>query len=290
MHAKKRMLVTGADGLLGREIVELFREEYDLRAADVGDFDVTSPADCGRAIGGFLPDIVIHCAAYTAVDKAESEEERAFAVNRGGTGNVARECRKAGALIVTFGTDYVFDGASDSPYEEGAAVSPLSAYGRSKLAAEEAARAETAEHLIVRSQWLYGPHGRNFVFAILDKARRGEPLRVVSDQKGCPTYARDLAAAVKRLLDAGARGTFHFSNEGEATWHEFAAFVLARAFTGAVSLEPARASELAYPARRPAYSVLSKEKYRKFTGDIPRRWEDAVQEFLKIISKGRVDR
>lgn len=284
------MLITGANGLLGREIADLFREEYDLRATDESECDVTSPEDCGRAIGGFLPGIVIHCAAYTAVDKAESEEERAIAVNRGGTRNVARECRKTGAFLVTFGTDYIFDGSSGRPYEEGDPASPLSAYGRSKLAAEEAVIAEAADHLIVRSQWLYGPHGRNFVFAILDKAMRGEPLRVVSDQKGCPTYARDLAAAVKRLLDAGARGTFHFSNGGEATWHEFAAFVLARACPGAVSIEPVSASELAYPARRPAYSVLSKEKYRRFTGDAPRRWEDAASEFLENTLKGRIDR
>ncbi len=290
MERKRRMLVTGANGLLGREIADLFREEYDLRATDVSECDVTNPDDCGSAIGGFKPEVVVHCAAYTAVDRAESEEERAFAVNRGGTRNVARECRKTGALLVTFGSDYIFDGESDRPYEEGDAARPLSAYGRSKLAAEDAAIAETADHLIVRSQWLYGPHGRNFVFAILDKARRGEPLRVVSDQKGCPTYARDLAASVKRLLDAGARGTFHFSNGGEATWHEFAAFVLACARPGAASLEPVLSSELAYPARRPAYSVLGKEKYRRLTGDVPRRWEDAASEFLKNAFKGRVER
>jgi dTDP-4-dehydrorhamnose reductase len=288
MAPKPRMLVTGANGLLGREIADLFREEYELRATDVGECDVTIPGDCGRAIGGFRPRVVVHCAAYTAVDKAETDRDRAFAVNRDGTANVARKCREHGAFLVTFGTDYVFDGASRRPYEEEDAASPLSVYGRSKQAAEEALRAETPEHLLVRSQWLYGPHGRNFVFAILDKARRGEPLRVVSDQKGCPTYARDLAAAVRRLLHAGAGGTFHFSNEGEATWHEFAAFVLARACPGPVSLAPAPASELGYPAPRPAYSVLSKEKYRRFTGDTPRRWEDAVSEFLKNTLKGRI--
>jgi dTDP-4-dehydrorhamnose reductase len=288
MGRKPRMLVTGANGLLGREIVDLFGKEYELHATDVSECDVTIPDDCERAIGGFRPGVVVHCAAYTAVDKAESEEERAFAVNRDGTGNVARKCREHGAFLVAFGSDYVFDGASRRPYAEDDDASPLSAYGRSKRAAEEALRAETPEHLLIRSQWLYGPHGRNFVFAILDKARRGEPLRVVSDQKGCPTYVRDLAAAVKRLLDAGARGTFHFSNEGEATWHEFAAFVLARACPGPVSLAPVPASELAYPAPRPAYSVLSKEKYRSFTGDTPRRWEDAVSEFLKNTFKGRV--
>lgn len=280
------MLITGANGLLGREMVDLFDGEYEVRATDESECDVTSRGDCRRAIGDFRPGIVVHCAAYTAVDRAEAEELKAFDVNRGGTRNVARACRESGALPVTFGSDYIFDGSSARPYAEHDAAHPLSAYGRSKWAAEEALREEAPDHLLIRSQWLYGPHGRNFVFAILEKARRGEPLRVVSDQKGCPTYARDLAGATKRLLDAGARGTFHFSNAGEATWHEFAAFVLKHACPAPVSLAPALSAELSYPAPRPAYSVLSKEKYRRATGDSPRRWEDAALEFLKTSCKG----
>jgi dTDP-4-dehydrorhamnose reductase len=275
------MLITGANGLLGRELFDLFRKEHEVRATDEKECDVTSPVECRRVLGEFRPHVVLHCAAYTAVDRAEAEEARALAVNRDGTRNVARECRGHGAFLVTYGSDYVFDGNSSRPYAEDDVARPLSAYGRSKWAAEEALRAELPGHLLIRSQWLYGAHGRNFVFAILDKARRGEPLRVVSDQKGCPTYARDLAAATKRLLDAGARGTFHFSNEGEATWYEFAAFLLALACPEPVPLAPVPAAELSYPAPRPAYSVLNKEKYRNVTGDTPRRWEDAVTEFLK---------
>lgn len=281
------MLITGANGLLGRELAERFREEYEVRATDETECDVTSPPACRMAVGGFRHGVVLHCAAYTAVDRAETEEERAMAVNRDGTRNVARACREHGALLVTFGTDYIFDGASGRPYAEEDPARPLSAYGRSKWAAEEALRAEAPDHLLVRSQWLYGPHGRNFVFAILEKAKRGEPLRVVSDQKGCPTYARDLAAATKRLLDAGARGTFHFSNEGEATWHDFASFVLARGCPGPVSLAPASTADLSYPAPRPAYSVLCKDKYRSVAGDAPRHWEAAAAEFLNDIREGR---
>ena len=283
---RRRMLITGADGLLGGEMIDLFRGEYDVRATDKGECDVTDPLDCRRTIGEFRPDIVVHCAAYTAVDRAESEEPSAFAVNRDGTRNVARECRARGALPVTFGSDYVFDGSSSLPYSEDDAARPLSAYGRSKWAAEEALRAESPDHLLVRSQWLYGPHGRNFAVAILEKAKRGEPLRVVSDQRGCPTYARDLAEATKRLLDVNARGTFHFSNAGDTTWYEFAAFLLAHAGREPVSLVPALSADLAYPAPRPAYSVLSKEKYRGATGDFPRRWEEAVLEYLKTAPEG----
>src|SRR5512134_2122388 len=282
----RRMLITGANGLLGGEVVDLFGKEREIFATDREELDVTDPAKCGRVIAELRPGTVVHCAAYTAVDRAESEQSKAIEINRDGTRNVARECRRSGALLVTFGTDYVFDGASSSPYAEDDAPRPLCAYGRSKWQAEEALRAESPDHLLIRSQWLYGPHGRNFVVAILERAKRGEPLRVVSDQRGCPTYARDLAEATTRLLDVDARGTFHFSNAGDATWYEFAAFLLAHAGPEPVSLVPALSAELAYPAPRPAYSVLSKEKYRGVTGDFPRRWEEAALEYLKTACEG----
>ncbi len=285
---RRRLLVTGAAGLLGREIADLFRADFDLAAVDLAECDVTRPEDVRRTIGGFRPDIVVHCAAYTAVDRAEAEEAGAMGVNADGTRNVARECRARGALLVTYGSDYVFDGTSTRPYVEDDAAHPLSAYGRSKWAAEEALRAEAPDHLLVRTQWLFGPHGRNFVFAILDRARRGEPLRVVSDQRGSPTYARDLAEATRRLVDAGARGTFHFSNEGETSWWEYAAFVLERACPEAVAPTPCRTADLAYPAPRPAYSVLSKEKYRRVTGVSPRPWRGAVLDFLGRTYEGGV--
>lgn len=282
------MLITGGAGLLGREIHDAFRSDYDVRAAGIRECDVTRPTDCRRAVGGFRPHVVVHCAGYTTVDKAESDEAAAFAVNAEGTRNVARECRAQGALLVAYGSDYVFDGTSDRPYAEDDAAHPLSAYGRSKWAAEEALRAETQNHILIRTQWLFGPHGRNFVFAVLDRARRGEPLRVVSDQRGSPTYARDLAEATRRLIDAGARGTVHFSNEGETTWYEYAAFIVGRACPEAVALTPARTADLGYPAPRPAYSVLSKEKYRRVTMVSPRPWQEAVLDFLSRIYEGGV--
>ncbi len=285
---KKRMLITGGAGLLGRDIDEEFRPHYEVSAVDIRECDITSPLECRRTIGGFRPHVVVHCAAYTAVDKAESEESRAMAVNAEGTRNVARECRARGALLVTYGSDYVFDGTASRPYVEEDAAHPLSAYGRSKWAAEEALRAEGPAHILIRTQWLFGAHGRNFVFAIVDRARRGEPLRVVSDQRGSPTYARDLAGATRRLIDAGARGTFHFSNEGETSWYEYAAYVLERACPENVALTPCRTADLEYPAPRPAYSVLSKDKYRRITGISPRPWRDAVLDFLARTYEGGV--
>jgi len=260
---------------------------YEVRETDLSELDVTNPAACREAVSGCLPEVVIHCAAYTAVDRAESEAEAAFAINEGGTRNVAVACRENGALLVTFGSDYVFDGTLDRPYREDDPVRPLSVYGKSKLAAEVALREADCDHLLVRTQWLYGPGGKNFILTILDKARAGATLKVASDQTGCPTCTKDLADAVLRLVEDGARGTVHFSNGGETTWYDLARFVLERREFPSVTLLPAATRDLPYPAPRPAYSVLSKEKYRGITGEPPRRWDDAVEEFLSSLPAGR---
>ncbi|MBE0604131.1 MAG: dTDP-4-dehydrorhamnose reductase [Deltaproteobacteria bacterium] len=284
----KRALITGGRGLLGKEVAKVFRRRgFEVRETDLSELDVTSPAACREAVSGYLPEVVIHCAAYTAVDRAESEAEAAFAVNEAGTRNVAVACRESGALMVTFGSDYVFDGTLDRPYREDDPVRPLSVYGKSKLAAEEALRESGCDHLLVRTQWLYGPGGKNFIQTILDKARQGATLKVASDQTGCPTLTKDLAEAVLRLVEAGARGTVHFSNEGETTWFYLARFVLKGEEFSSVPLLPAATRDLPYPAPRPAYSVLSKEKYRGITGESPRPWDEAVKEFLSSLPAGR---
>ena len=163
----ERVLVTGGLGLLGREIAEAFRDRSELRITDREECDVTSLPECRRETEEFHPEVVIHCAAYTAVDRAEAEPEAAYTVNAGGTGNMALACRERGILLVTFGTDYVFDGAMSRPYREEDPVRPLSSYGKSKLAAEEAIRKAGTDHLLVRTQWLYGAGGRNFILTIL---------------------------------------------------------------------------------------------------------------------------
>jgi dTDP-4-dehydrorhamnose reductase len=279
-----RLLITGGLGLLGKEIDAVFHGRAEVRATDREDWDVTDPAACRREVDGFRPDVVIHCAAWTAVDLAESEAEAARLLNVEGTRNVARACRERGALMVAFGTDYIFDGASSRPYREEDPANPLSVYGKTKWAAEQALREEGGDHLLVRTQWLFGPAGRNFIGTVLEKARRGDTLRVASDQVGCPTFSRDLAGAVRDLLDAGARGTVHFSSGGETSWFGLARYVLERCGLPAALLSPARTRELPYPAPRPAYGVLSKEKYRAITGGFPRPWEEAVGEYLELIA------
>jgi dTDP-4-dehydrorhamnose reductase len=278
-----RLLITGGLGLLGKEIDAVFHGRAEVRATDREDWDVTDPAACRREVDGFRPDVVIHCAAWTAVDRAESEAEAARLLNVEGTRNVARACRERGALMVTFGTDYIFDGASSRPYREEDPANPLSVYGKTKWAAEQALREEGGDHLLVRTQWLFGPAGRNFIRTVLEKARQGDTLRVASDQVGCPTFSRDLAGAVRDLLGAGARGTVHFSSEGETSWFGLARYVLERCGLAAALLSPARTRELPYPAPRPSYGVLSKEKYRAITGGSPRPWEEAVGEYLEMI-------
>ncbi|MCP2501597.1 MAG: dTDP-4-dehydrorhamnose reductase [Deltaproteobacteria bacterium] len=278
-----RLLITGGLGLLGREIARVFDGSAGIRTTDREEWDVTDPAACRREVDGFRPDVVVHCAAWTAVDRAESEQEMARILNVEGTRNVARACRERGALMVTFGTDYIFDGASSRPYREEDPANPLSVYGKTKWAAEQALREEGGDHLLVRTQWMFGPAGRNFIRTILEKARRGETLRVASDQVGCPTFSRDLAVAVRTLLGARARGTVHFSSEGETSWFGLARYVLERCGLPAALLSPARTRDLPYPAPRPAYGVLSKEKYRAVTGASPRPWEEAVGEYLEMI-------
>lgn len=282
-----RLLIAGGLGLLGKEIARVFEGSAGIRTTDREEWDVTDPAACRREVDGFRPDVVIHCAGYTAVDRAESEPEMARLLNVEGTRNVARACRERGALMVTFGTDYIFDGASSRPYREEDPANPLSVYGKTKWAAEEALREAGGDHLLVRTQWLFGPAGKNFIRTILEKARRGETLRVASDQVGCPTFSRDLAGAVRNLLGARARGTVHFSSEGETNWFDLARYVLERCGLSAALLSPARTRDLPYPAPRPAYGVLSKEKYRAITGVSPRSWEEAVGEYLEMIDAER---
>ncbi len=283
-----RVLITGGLGLLGKEIARVFDGSAGIRTTDREEWDVTDPGACRREVDGFRPDVVIHCAAWTAVDRAESEAEAARLLNVEGTRNVARACRERGVLMVTFGTDYIFDGASTRPYREDDPANPLSVYGKTKWAAEEALREEGGDHLLVRTQWMFGSAGKNFIRTITERARRGETLHVASDQIGCPTFSRDLAGAVRKLLEVGARGTVHFSSEGETSWFGLARHVLERCGLPAALVSPARTRDLPYPAPRPAYGVLSKEKYRAVTGVSPRAWEEAVGEYLGgIDSEGR---
>jgi dTDP-4-dehydrorhamnose reductase len=220
------------------------------------------------------PDAVIHCAAHTRVDDAESDEASAFAVNADGTLNVAAACAAIGARLLYPGTDYIFDGRASQPYTTSSPAAPLNAYGRSKLAGEEAAR-EAGDYLIVRTSWLYGAGGRNFVSTILTRARAGEELSIVNDQRGAPTWTRHLAVVFAQLLEYDApAGVYHATNRGDTTWYDLACSALrAAGIEGAV--RPVRSEHMPRPAARPRYSVLDCSATEALVGPIP-HWRDAL--------------
>lgn len=279
-----KSVVVGSSGQLGRALVAELGAGL-AWAGDREELDVTDAAAVARLIEAQRPDVVYNATAYNAVDAAEAAPEAALAVNAVAPRHLARACREAGALLVHVSTDYVFDGTARTPYREGDAPHPVSTYGISKLAGELLVRASGAEHLVVRTSGVIGiggspAKGGSFVERIVDKARRGERLRVVDDQLFSPTYAPDLASALIALVRAGATGLFHVTNAGACTWHDLAARALTLAGLEA-PLERIRAADLALPARRPSYSVLSNERYLSLGLPAPRSWQDALAAMLR---------
>ena len=277
-----KALVTGAGGQLGRALVaQLGASAHPLTH---GDLDVTDAAAVSAVVQSARPDVVINATAYNKVDAAESELEAAFAVNATAVQHLALAAKRVGALLVHVSTDYVFDGAQSRPYVEDDAPIPINAYGRSKRAGEMALEAVGAPALLVRTSGVFGPGGSrakggSFVDRILERARTGAALRVVDDQRFAPTYAPDLAAALVALLAAKATGIVHVTNEGTCSWYELAVAALELAHVGA-TVDRISSTELAAPARRPAYSVLSNARYAERTGAPLRPWRSALAEML----------
>jgi len=276
-----KVLLVGSRGMLGTDVMEAFGPVHETTGLDLPDLDITRPGQCRQALGILHPDAVINCAAFTQVDACESRERDAFLVNGTGAGNLAEAAAAAGALLVHFSTDYVFDGRKRDPYVEEDPPNPESVYGKSKLLGENLVRERAPQHLILRTSWLFGRNGKNFIRTIVEAARRGDPLRVVDDQKGSPTYSGDLAAQTLRMIDSGCRGTYHVTNGGSCTWHALACNALIWAGLPHVPVEPVPSSEYPRPAPRPANSVLANA--RLLRGGIPplRPWQDAVREYVE---------
>ncbi len=274
-----RLFVTGSRGQLGLALQRAASAAgHAFVGYDLPELDITDPVAVQRAIAGAMPEAVINCAAFTSVDAAEKQEAVALAVNGTAVANVARAADAAGATLVQLSTDYIFDGRLERPYREEDRPNPLSAYGRTKLAGERAAEL-ARRHLVVRTAWLYG-EGGNFVAAIRRQLDAGQKvLRVVADQRGCPTYAEDLAGALLRLLESGALGVVHAVNAGDASWCEFAAEIV-RQLGAAAEVVPISTAEAARAAPRPAYSVLDASQFRRIAGsDLP-AWQDALARHL----------
>jgi dTDP-4-dehydrorhamnose reductase len=272
------ILVVGANGMLGRDLIALLGDRG--RGIDIADIDITSLESVMKVLGELKPAVVINCAAYTNVDGCESNSETAMTVNGEGVAHLAMVCRDIGALLVQISTDYIFDGGKGTPYLEDNAPHPLSVYGESKLAGEMNA-AFCPEHLIIRTQWLYGLHGKNFVETMLRLGSEKDELAVVDDQIGSPTWTVDLSRAIVALIDNGCRGVYHAANSEFCSWNGFAKAIFEEAGLN-VSVRPMTTTELNRPARRPLYSTLDCSKLIGDTGFHPQVWRDALREYLKL--------
>ena len=276
-----KIAVTGAGGMLGQALVpRLESRGHTVLGLARTDADVTSMESLAPPIDAFRPDWVAHLAAFTRVDECESRPEHAYLVNATGARNTARVAVECGAAVLAISTDYVFDGESRTPYREDAPVAPRSVYGASKWAGEEAVREVQPRHAVVRTSWLFGHGGPNFVDTMLRKARAGESLRVVDDQRGSPTWTQDLAEGLALLMESGHYGTFHCTNAGDCTWFDLAAHALQRAGLS-VPLERTDTASFPRPARRPAYSVLDHQAFEAVTGHRMPHWHDAVDRYLQ---------
>jgi dTDP-4-dehydrorhamnose reductase len=277
-----RVLVTGAAGMLGQDVVGAARERgYEVTALARTDLDITDGAAVARTVRDAAPEAVVNCAAWTDVDGAEADEEEATRVNGTGAGNVARAAAEAGAVLVHLSSDYVFDGNGRAPYVESDPVAPLSAYGRSKLAGEREVADAGSRHVIVRSSWLFGLGGGNFVETMLRLGAEAGELRVVNDQIGCPTFTGHLAGALLDLAGGQALGIHHVAGAGACSWHAFAIEIF-RQVGMEVRVDPTTTAQIGRPAPRPAYSVLATA--RDDGVQLP-EWREGLADYLAERAK-----
>lgn len=286
-----KILVTGAGGQLGRELCDrLAQTEHEFIPFTRVDADFTQAGRVHDAIAAHKADWVINCAAYTAVDKAESDTDTAFAVNRDAARAVAEAVAGYGGCLLHISTDFIFDGTQSRPYREDDAPNPLGVYAQSKWAGEQAVREVLPDALIVRTAWVHGAHGHNFVKTMLRLAAERDELRVVDDQVGTPSWTGDIAAALIELIDQDARGCYHFTNEGVASWYDFAVAILDEAHAlgfpvKASQVTPIPTSGYPTPARRPAYSVLDKQKIRAALARPIPHWRESLVAMLRELQR-----
>jgi dTDP-4-dehydrorhamnose reductase len=289
------MLVIGSKGQLGWELTTRAEDwGFDAVGYDLPELDITAPDAVGDVVDQSEASIVVNAAAYTAVDKAEEEREQAYAVNCRGVSYLAKACREVAIPLVHISTDYVFDGESDLPYRETDPISPLGVYGHSKAAGEAEVQRILEEHIIVRTSWLCGFQGKNFVKTVLRLGKERDEIRVVDDQYGCPTFAADLAGAIFQTISAlGKRsrpswGVYHCCGRGIATWYGFAAKILevaAEYESFPARVVPISTEEFPTPASRPAYSVLDCSRMQNEFGVQIRPWQEGLSELLERLFK-----
>jgi dTDP-4-dehydrorhamnose reductase len=284
-----RILLTGADGQLGQELQQTLVSLGEVIALTRQELDLSQGEQIRQLVQQIQPTIIVNSAAYTAVDKAESEVDIAQAVNGTAPTIMAEEAEKIGALLLQVSTDYVFDGQKNTPYLETDPTHPLSSYGKSKLAGEIGIQQVTDNYLILRTAWVYGVYGKgNFVKTMLRLGQDREELRVVADQVGSPSWAKDIADAIAQLLQSEATGIYHFTNSGVVSWYDFAIAIFEEARVLGFPLKvqrviPITTADYPTPAVRPAYSVLSGKKITETLGNYPPYWRDSLRKMLKQL-------
>jgi dTDP-4-dehydrorhamnose reductase len=280
---KKTVLITGANGQLGVDLVACFENyRYSVKGYGRQGLDITDAEQVNEIFREVRPDIVIHSAAHTKVDLAESEPDEAFRINAYGTRNVASAAEQIGAKLVYVSTDYVFNGQGTVPYDEFYPTDPLGVYGKSKLAGEQFVRELHSRFYIVRTSWVYGKHGNNFVKTMLKLAQEKDSLSVVADQVGSPSYTVDVAACIADLVASSKYGTYHVSNSGICSWYDFAKAIFEEANVN-IQVNPITTDQFPRPAQRPAYSVMDHRALRVNGFPEMRHWREALCEFLKDL-------
>lgn len=293
MDGTMRILITGAAGMLGTDARRIFTEQgHHVFSTDVGPaatngivpLDITDVHAVRTLFHELQPELVFHGAAYTNVDGCEQDPDLAFKVNALGTWSVASAAEEVGAALVAISTDFVFDGTKKTPYTEFDAPSPISQYGASKLAGENLARSACRRCYIVRTSWLYGVHGKNFPYTVINLAKTKPELPIVADQYGTPTYTVDLVNAITQIVSTGLYGVYHVSNSGETNWEGFAKAILAKTNLDSVPVTPITSDDYAKrfgsPTKRPPYSVMRHYALELMGRDTLRPWEDALDAFL----------
>lgn len=277
----KRMktLLFGCKGQLGKDIAIVFDSEGEVRGADLPELDIADLDAVESLTRDFQPGLVINAAAYTNVEAAEDDVEQAYLGNETGARNVARAAAALGVPVVYYSTDYVFGGSKTTPYEPDDPISPIGVYAKSKTAGEVATREENPQHYIIRTAWLYGPGGNNFVEKIIAAAQTRPELKVVDDEVGSPTHTLDLARATQALVKSGVFGDYHCVNAGSCSRYEFALKILELAGIG-TPIKPCSSTEFATKAERPLYSVLSNKALEAAAGHTIRSWQDALEEYI----------
>lgn len=289
-----RILVIGHKGMLGQDLMHVLKQKYfQLEGADLEDVDITRPGSVDDLISRLNPQVVINCAAYTQVDQAEKERFKAMEINAHGPAILAKVCALRDVRLVHISTDFVFDGSKKIPYQPNDTAMPLGAYGRTKLEGERALAGSGAKWLIIRTSWLYGVHGKNFVKTMLKLAQQGKDLKVVDDQIGSPTWTMDLCQALARLIEAEARGIYHYCNRGHCSWFDLARATFQHSIQLGMlekmpNLEPISTSQYPTLAVRPFYSVLNCDKFADLTGQPPPFWDESLQHMLKQLVETEV--